>query len=649
MLGPEYLEAAGDLVGAVYAQIEDEMLRYLCGLMLSGADGLGQRGETALLLLAQSRSADLMAIVESHRGDVSRAVEATVEDAIRRSDESDLAALGDAASALAASAPVQAMLTARGIAAVLARDNVDMEAGALALWHSAVAGAVTKVNTGAATSDRAVHEAVRDMMRRGISTVTYRDAETGRQTVTNSVDVAVRRHVRTQLQQDGLRRTEALCRASGCRLVEVTSHCGARPSHAEWQGEVYGLDGPCEVEGVSYRGLADATGYGSVDGLGGANCRHSFGPWSPGTPRAYSPDPQHPSGLANDEVYKLRQGQRRRERAIRQTKRELAGAQMVADKDGSLANTAEVERLRARLRAQQRGMRDYIAEANSRGKAPVLDRRPRREWAGDMPRVRRSDASRRTMGEFLGGDGVKRTLKARGVSASEIREAMNEEMRGAEISSRDFAMLSKSNQRNIFKRALEKVTGGKLKSLDKLARLEEPDDILRALKGANPHYLEGQRFRDNCQRCIAAYDLRRRGYDVEALPSPAPRKGKEDKLAYMGERGWPEMWDGAKPTELVGTDGPEVRAVAEHLMRGYPDGARAVVRIQWEGREYGHGFIAERCGDKIRFVDPQSNDDTFDGWEYSISTSHNYLMRIDDKDFNKLVLEAVRNTRGARG
>lgn len=393
MLGPEYLAEAGDLVGAVYTQIEDEMLRHLCGLMLSGAETLGQRGETALLLLAQTRSAELMAIAESHRGDVSRAVRATVEDAIARSDAADLEVLGDAAAGLAAAtAPVQARLTARGIAEVLARDNVDMRRGALALWNSAVVGAAAKVNTGAATADRAVHEAVREMMREGIGAVSYRDAETGRRTVTNRVDVAVRRHVRTQLHQDGMRRTEALCRESGCQLVEVSSHSGARPSHAAWQGEVYGLDGPCEVGGKRYRGLADATGYGSVDGLGGANCRHSFGPWLPGTPRAYEREPEHPSGLPSDEVYRLEQGQRRRERAIRQAKRDLAGAQMVAERDGSLANIAEVERAKARLAARQKGMRDYIAGANAKGRAPVLHRRPKREWAGDMPRVRRSDA-----------------------------------------------------------------------------------------------------------------------------------------------------------------------------------------------------------------------------------------------------------------
>lgn len=457
MLDPEYLDEAADLVGAVYTEIEDEMLRHLSRLLLSGADVLGQRGETALLLLAQTRAADLMAIVERHRGDASRAVGATVADAIARSDAADLAVLGDAAAPHAeGTLPIQAALTARGIAAILERDNVDMQAGALALWQSVVARAVTRVNTGAATTEAALHAAVREMMRAGISTVTYRDAETGRQTVTNRVDVAVRRHVRTQIQQDGLRRTMELCRASGCKLVEVSSHCGARPSHAEWQGRVYGLDGPCEVDGKSYRGLVDATGYGSVDGLGGANCRHSFGPWAPGTPRAYEPDPPHPSGLPNDEVYRLRQGQRRRERAIREAKRDLAGAQMVAGRDGSLANIAEVERAKARLAARQKGMRDFIAEANSKGSAPVLHRNPRREWAGDMPRVRKTDASRRTMREFLGGDGAKRALKARGLSESEAKLMVASELGERGIPEVSWKYLSKSRQRELFSKALKR-------------------------------------------------------------------------------------------------------------------------------------------------------------------------------------------------
>lgn len=460
MLDPDYLDQAGDMVAAVYGQIEQEMLEHLCGLLLDqGATGLGQRGLTALMLLAQTESPYLAGIIERHGDEVSEAVARTVEDAIARSDRDDADRIGadPRLEAAMADRPRQVRMTAQGIAEILARDNVDMERGALDLWNRTVAAAVTKVNTGAATSERALHEAVREMMRRGISTITYRDAETGRQTVTNRVDVAVRRHVRTQLAQDGMRRTLDVCGGAGVRLVEVSSHGGARPSHARWQGRVYSLDGDVEVGGVRYRDFYRETGYGTVEGLGGANCRHSFGPWIPGTPRKYDPEPGHPSGLPSDEVYRLTQGQRRRERDIRQTKRELAGAQLIADRDASMANVAEVERLKARLRSQQEGLRRYISEANGRGRAPVLQRAPKREWAGDMPKVRKTDASRRTMKQFMESDGVRRAIKARGASASALRKALAEEMKAQGLDGRSWEYLSRANQQSIFQRVLARL------------------------------------------------------------------------------------------------------------------------------------------------------------------------------------------------
>ncbi len=458
MLDPEYLDRAGDMVATVYDQIESEMLEHLCRLLLDqGAGALGQRGTTALMLLAQTQGPYLMGVIDSHRDEVSEAVARTVEDAIRRSDREDADRIGADAwleSGMAGEYPRQARMTAQGIAEVLARDNVDMAQGALDLWNRTVARAVTKVNTGAATAERALHEAVREMMRQGISTVTYRDPETGRHTVTNRVDVAVRRHVRTQLAQDGMRRTLDVCRGAGIRLVEVSSHGGARPSHARWQGRVYSLNGEVTIDGVTYGDFYSETGYGRVDGLGGANCRHSFGPWLPGTPRKYDPEPGNPSRLPSDEVYRLTQGQRRRERDIRQTKRELAGAQLVADRDASLANVAEVERLKARLRDQQEGLRRYIDEANARGSAPVLQRAPSREWAGDMPKIRKGDASRRTMREFMESDGVRRALRARGASESAVRRALSEELRAQGLDGRSWEYLSRSSQQGIFQRVL---------------------------------------------------------------------------------------------------------------------------------------------------------------------------------------------------
>lgn len=487
MLDPDYLDRAGDMVAAVYGEIEADMLAHLCRLLLDkGAEGLGQRGTTALNLLAQSAAPQLMAFIERHREDANRAVLRTVEDALGRSDRTDLGRMPkDTRDAAGRTLPRQVELTARGIAEILERDNVDMAQGALSLWNRCVAEAAAKVNTGAETAERAIHQAVRRMMREGISTITYRDAETGRQTVVNRIDVAVRRHVRTQIAQDGMRRTLDVCGGAGIRLVEVSSHGGARPSHAKWQGRVYSLDGDVEIDGVRYRDFYRETGYGKVDGLGGANCRHSFGPWIPGTPRMYSPNPGHPSGLPSDEVYRLTQGQRRRERDIRQTKRELAGAQLIADKDASMANIAEVEKLKAKLRGQQEGMRRYIEEANRKGKAAVLQRSPNREWAGDMPRIRKTDASRRTMREFMDGDGVRRALKARGVSKAAAQRALSEEMKHRGMETRDFSALSRTSQREVFAAAL-----ARRKPTEAEVRREKMKPVNEALYNSQKNYVE---------------------------------------------------------------------------------------------------------------------------------------------------------------
>lgn len=456
MLEPDYIGDAGDLVGSVYSEIELEMLQYLANLLLDqDIDELGQRGLTAVYLLAQTHAPDLMGIIDSHKGEASEAVAKTVEDAMVKADKADVSAIGtEAAAAATATLPRQVELTVRGIKAILDRDNVDMTNGALNLWNRVVAQAVTKVNTGVSTTERALHEAVRTMMQEGISTITYRNSETGQQTVTNNIDVAVRRHVRTQILQDGMRRTLDICRDSGIDFVEVSSHGGARPSHAKWQGQVYSLRGDVEVDGVCYKDFYRETDYGSVTGLGGANCRHSFGPWIPGTPRSYEQDPEHPSGLPNDEVYEMSQEQRRREREIRKTKRELAGAQIVADRDGSMQNIAEVERLKRKLSNQQKAMRDYISTCNNKGKADVLQRSARREWAGDMPRIRKSDAANRTIKDFMDSKGVKNTLKKSGVSKSAARKALTAELKARDIDSHNFAMLSRTNQQSIFKSAI---------------------------------------------------------------------------------------------------------------------------------------------------------------------------------------------------
>lgn len=384
MLSPDQIEAAGDAMAAVYNGIEARMLDHLVAAMLAG-DGITRRTVTEIALLAQTHAGELRRIIDDHAGEIDEAVRATAEEMLAASDADDAARAGGEPMW-----PQQVAATVDGIALVLARDNIQMVEGAKQAFLSASIEAVTLANTGMATAERALHRAVRKLEREGVSVITYQDAETGRVTVRNKVDVAVRRHVRTQIAQDGARMTERRMGVLGVTLVEVSSHCDSRPEHRPWQGRCYSLVGDVEIEGVRYPDFYAATGYGSVDGLMGANCRHSFGPYRHGATHAYEPDPKHPSGLPGEEVYRLEQRQRALERRIREAKREVRGAQQAYDALGDAEGRAGLAKAKDGLKRSQAAMRGLIADANAASKtgAPVLHRKPAREWAGDMPRVR---------------------------------------------------------------------------------------------------------------------------------------------------------------------------------------------------------------------------------------------------------------------
>lgn len=386
MLSPDQIEEAGERVAAVYREIEARMLDHLARVMAEGW-GESPRTVTEAALLAQSQAEELRRMVEEFRPYIDAAVLEVVEECLEASDEDDVARAGGSPEW-----PAQIDATAKGMAEVLARENIQMAEGAKQAFLNASIEAVTRVNSGDADREAALHRAVRKLERDGIEIITYQDADTGRVTVRNKADVAVRRHVRTQIVQDAQRMTMARMERLGIDLVEVSSHSDSRPSHAEWQGQCYSLKGEQVIDGVRYPDFYLHCMSGDLgDILGGVNCRHSYGPYRHGAPRMYEPDPQHPSGLPGEEVYELEQGQRYRERKIREAKRELRGARMLYDRDKSDANLAEYLKAKQLLRNRQEKMRAYIDGANAKSKTgkPVLHRKPDREWAGRHAEGRR--------------------------------------------------------------------------------------------------------------------------------------------------------------------------------------------------------------------------------------------------------------------
>ncbi len=449
MLSPEQIEEAGERVAAVYREIEARMLDHLARAMAEGW-GKSPRTVTETALLAQSQAGELRRMVEEFRPSIDAAVLEVVEGCLEASDEDDVARAGGSPMW-----PAQIDATVRGMAEVLARDNIQMAEGAKQAFLNASIEAVTRVNSGDADRESALHRAVRKLERDGIDVVTYQDASTGRVTVRNKADVAVRRHVRTQIVQDAQRMTMARMERLGIDLVEVSSHSDARESHAEWQGQCYSLKGEQVIDGVRYPDFYLHCMSGDLgDILGGVNCRHSYGPYRHGAPRMYEPDPQHPSGLPGAEVYELEQGQRYRERKIREAKRELRGAQLLYERDKSAANLAEYLKAKQQLQRRQEKMREYIDGANAKSKTgkPVLHRKPDREWAGDMPKSKMPASANRTLPQLLGTPSAKRAMA--GLDRRAVAAAVGEEMarRGGTVA--HFRSLSPGDQQGVLRGAI---------------------------------------------------------------------------------------------------------------------------------------------------------------------------------------------------
>ncbi|MCI7234087.1 MAG: phage minor capsid protein [Oscillospiraceae bacterium] len=187
-----------------------------------------------------------------------------------------------------------------------------------------------KVISGAFSYNAAVYAAVKSLADKGITRVEY---PSGRR---DNADVCVRRAVLSSVNKSCCDIQLDLAKEVGSNYVEVTAHIGARPSHAEWQGQIYSL-----VRGdPKYPYFYDATGYGTGEGLGGWNCRHNFFPYFEGIDTPYhTPDF---TKTENNEYYALTQKQRAYERAVRDSKRQLAAL------DGA-RQSAEDPQLRARL------------------------------------------------------------------------------------------------------------------------------------------------------------------------------------------------------------------------------------------------------------------------------------------------------------
>lgn len=133
--------------------------------------------------------------------------------------------------------------------------------------------------SGGITASEAIKRAVRDLASSGLKTVSYASGHV------DQMDVAVRRAIVTGMNQIAEKVNDQTVEQFESPLVEVSAHGGARDSgsgyqnHKAWQGKVYYWAekdkwGREDLK-RKYPDFVRSTGYGQVDGLEGANCRHS--------------------------------------------------------------------------------------------------------------------------------------------------------------------------------------------------------------------------------------------------------------------------------------------------------------------------------------------------------------------------------------
>lgn len=329
-----------------------------------------------------------------------------------------------------------------------------------------------RVATGFQSYSSAVCEVLDRYAQKGVTI----DYPTG---ATRSLEAAVRCCIVTSMNQTAAQVTNQYIAEGGIEYVLVSAHMGARHddkhpedlrSHDHWQGKVYKIVG--RDDGIE--NLLEATGY-TIDpdsgqgtvvnplGLHGYNCRHSHKPWDPSLRNPYVDADGKPKIDIHEsqELYQRQQEQRRMERAIRKTKRELLMKKSeidgVAETDVKKMLQPQYDKLAYKLRTQNQAYEHYCKEHDLQTQAERLK---------------------------VAGFKKKQASVANGRATAYQNQAKNfeNESKGVTIK---------------FKKSL-------------------PLSTRENVKKANPKYGTEEAFSTNCQRCVPTFEMRERGYNVTA-------------------------------------------------------------------------------------------------------------------------------------
>lgn len=152
------------------------------------------------------------------------------------------------------------------------------------------------------------------------------------QPVEYSIEAVARRTIVSAIVRSSNAHNEKYIEESGAEYIATSQHMGARnkgighQNHESWQGQAFLKIG----SDSKYRNFTETCGDGLVDGIGGANCRHTRFAYFPGISvpikRLYDIE-------ENGRIYDLEQKQRGMERNVRNAKKQLEMAKRTGDEE----------------------------------------------------------------------------------------------------------------------------------------------------------------------------------------------------------------------------------------------------------------------------------------------------------------------------
>lgn len=354
--------------------------------------------------------------------------------------------------------------------------------------------------TGAFDYNSVLRRVVTQLTNSGLRQIDY---SSGR---ANRVDVAARRAVMTAVSQITGKISEYNAQKIGTKYFEVDWHAGARPTHAVWQGRVW-----------SKEQLYSVCGLGTVTGLLGVNCYHTYYPFFPGiSQRNWSDDwleeqnrkEAEPKSFDGKEytLYEAKQRQRQMETAMRAQREKVKLLQAGgADQDEVILHKAkyqgqlnEYSRFCRKMSLTEERERIYL---DMMGKIATNNKSQNSVFHPEMIKNASKDVAQYKRYKEVLGDSVGSLAKFGRVKyndSEQWKKLQSKFFAYLEINKKDWSEEFKSKSKQAYDRFREQGEELSVHALSRLPRLNKPgyeviheEDVLDLIK-TMPNYSEGE-------------------------------------------------------------------------------------------------------------------------------------------------------------